>query len=72
MNEELKTYRCDPDKNDMCDKKYCYRSCSNNEPLFKHACCRHTFYKEYKMNTLKRIKELIKYSFKRKNKGGVK
>lgn len=59
MSEELKLYRCDPDKNDMCFKFHCYRDCFNLDPLRKHAYCRHTFYKEYEMNIWKRIKEAI-------------
>lgn len=55
--EKIKVYRCDPDKNDMCNKKYCYRKKENGKYLFYY--CKHTFYSEYKMNAFKRLKEAL-------------
>lgn len=45
-----KLYRCDPDKNLICAKNWCYRNGRD---------CYRCVQKKYKMNIFKRIKEFI-------------
>ena len=59
MSEKLKVYRCDPDKNDMCCKAFCYRELKGKKHIHKDIMCKHTFNKEYEMDIWKRIKEAL-------------
>ena len=59
MKKEIKVYRCDPDKNDMCCKAFCYRELKDKKYIRKDIICRHTFNKEYEMSWKDRIKEAL-------------
>ena len=55
--EKFKTYRCDPDKNNMCNKIFCYRELKGKANIREDIICTRTCYKEYEMSIWKRIKE---------------
>lgn len=50
--KKTKIYRCDPDKNINCPKTHCYRNVGRDY-------CMHTNEKQYRMNIIKRIKEMF-------------